>query len=794
MNAKQVSIPTVLVIFGATGDLMARKIAPALFNLSQKGKLPEKLRFVGVARRELSSIDFRKHLKDALKGRVKGTSTQVHEFLDMFLYHQGLLDAREMYISLAEVLHSIDEEWGVCSNKLFYLAVPPELYKTIFEHLAASGLTIPCGGDEGWTRVLVEKPFGSDLATAEELDRVLGSLFHESQIYRIDHYLAKEMIQNILAFRFSNNLFEESWDAHHIERIDIRLFETLGVEERGMFYDHVGALVDVGQNHLLQMLALIAMDPPTSLGAESVRKARAHILESLHPMSSRDIQYATFRGQYRGYLDIKGVRPRSTTETFFKIITTLDHPRWGSVPFVLEGGKGMAEQRKEIVVTFRHPTPCLCPPLQHYKNKVIISLEPHESIVIQFWSKKPGFDFQMEERTFDFFLRDAKVRSQYVEEYEKLLLDCIAGDQTLFVSTDEVRAMWRFIDPIVAAWRGEKTVPVVSYTRGSNEAAEKSVVLEKSLLPVTLKHKEVAIVGLGKMGGNIARQLLRKGWHVTGFNRSREATDALTKEGLCGVYEAKNLFDTLHAPRIFWFMLPSRETGNIAPIDGILFGKNGIAAQLRKGDIVIDGANAFYKDSIRRYRALKKRGVGFLDVGVSGGPQGALRGASLMIGGDREVFLRAEPLFRDIAELGAYQFFEGAGAGHFVKMVHNGIEYGMMQALAEGFAIMKASKYHLDLTRVADVYNHGSVIESRLVGWLKQGFITYGEDLRSVSGTVGHTGEGAWTVETAKELKVQVKIIEGALQFRKQSAKNPSYTGKILSMIRNQFGGHSISS
>jgi len=472
--------PTILIIFGATGDLIARKIAPALFYLYKAGKLPKMFCVVGVARRELTDETFREHLRESFAKYIGGQDGESDptEFLTSFVYHRGLLEADECYVSLAERLKSIDEKWGVCTNKLFYLAVPPELYKGIFEHLAVSGLTVSCGGEEeGWTRVLVEKPFGSDLKTAAELDTLLGELFNEQQIYRIDHYLAKEMIQNILSFRFANNLFEDNWNSKHIERIDIRFFETLGVEERGAFYDGVGALVDVGQNHVLQMLALVTMERPRSYNAEAIREERARVLEHLVSMSEKDVAEKTFRAQYKGYTSIRGVNAQSTTETYFKVSASLDASRFKDVPITFEGGKRMGEVKKEIVITFKHPEPCLCPigSEVHYKNKVVVGLEPNEGITIQFWSKKPGLDFVMEERVFDFVLRKEKRGVQYVEEYEKLLLDCILGEQTLFVSTDEVKAMWRFIDPIVKTWKkGVDVIPLHIYAPDTNTIVEEA--------------------------------------------------------------------------------------------------------------------------------------------------------------------------------------------------------------------------------------------------------------------------------------------------------------------------------
>lgn len=298
--------------------------------------------------------------------------------------------------------------------------------------------------------------------------------------------------------------------------------------------------------------------------------------------------------------------------------------------------------------------------------------------------------------------------------------------------------------------------------------------------------KEIGIVGLGKMGGNMARRLKKKGWRVVGWNLDESATKQLVKEkAIVGAESITDLANKLTAPRTVIVMVPAGK-----PVEEVLFGKDGLTNVLRKDDTIIDGGNTFFEDTVKRGKKVEKFGITFLDAGVSGGPAGALNGACIMVGGNKDTYTRLLPLFKDLARPDAVQFFDGIGAGHFVKMVHNGIEYGMMQAIAEGFEVLKKSKYKLDLKKVVDIYNHGSVIESRLVGWLQSGFEAYGTDLKSISGTVGHSGEGEWTVQTAKKMKVPVPIIEGSYQFRVRSAKKPSYTGQVLGTLRNQFGGH----
>lgn len=472
MAAPEKNIPTILTVYGATGDLMRLKVIPALFNLYQKGELPKMMRVVGFARRPWSDAEFQEYVATILAERGTGATPEetVRAFLDLFRFQEGTFEQAESYVALKQKFNALDTEWGVCANKLFYLAVPPEYFELISNHLLESGLTEPCSPEEGWTRVLVEKPFGKNAGTAQQLDTVLGKLFKEEQIYRIDHYPAKEMLQNILTLRFANSLFEFSWGKQLIEKIHIRLLESLGVEKRGAFYDGVGALRDVGQNHLLQMLALLTMERPARFDTESIRTERGEILKKLI-LPTQEMIARTRRAQYEGYREIKGVAPESETETYFRVEASLDHPRWQGVPITMEGGKRLGESLKEIVITFNHPEPCLCPPGIHHRNGIVIRMEPKEEILIEFWSKKPGLAMQTEPRTFHFLLREETARVQYTEEYERLVLDAIRGDQTLFLSTSEVAAMWRYIDPILDAWKAGK-VPLETYAPDTRTITE----------------------------------------------------------------------------------------------------------------------------------------------------------------------------------------------------------------------------------------------------------------------------------------------------------------------------------
>ena len=786
MSTPNPNHPTILVIFGVTGDVVAKKVLPALLHAYTAGTLPTLFQVIGFARRDWSNEMLQEHVRTLVQEKTAGKIDEavLTRFSQLFTYTQGNFDVEADYLKLATDLGLVDNHWTACSNKLFYLAVPPDSYEQIFNHMAAAQLNTPCSDETGWTRVLVEKPIGTDLKSGEQLDTLLRSYFKEEQIYRIEHYLAKEMLRNILAFRFANNLFEDIWNSASIEQVNIRLWEKLGVESRGNFYDKTGALRDIGQNHLLQILALVTMERPHSFSAADIRQRRAEILSRLLAPSPNKMAEQTFHAQYEGYPTITGVDPNSTTETFFALKTFIDLPRWKGVPFVLEAGKRQNSIRKDIEVMLRHPSPCLCPPGEHRRNKILISIEPEERITVEFWAKIPHKGWEMERRSLDFLLRDPSSFVQYTEEYERVLLDAIKGDQTLFITTEELRAMWHFTDPILTAWKNN-LVPLNIYKPDTDEAsvAAHQLFLESS--HTSLKH-QLGMLGLGKMGGNLARHMREANWEVIGYNRTTSVTGQLAEEtGLTVAKTIEELVSKLSTPRVVWIMLPAG-----AATDEIIFGEKGLSSYLGAGDIIIEGGNSFYKDDAIRAEKLAKQGIKYLDVGVSGGPGGARNGACLMIGGERALFEYLEPLFRDASLRDGYAFFDGAGAGHFVKMVHNGIEYGMMQALAEGFHVMKSSPYNLSLSEVARIYNRGSVIESRLVSWLGDAYRQQGEDLEGISGTVAHTGEGAWTVKTADELGVAAANIQQSLDFRIQSAEHPDYTGQVLSALRGQFGGH----
>ncbi|MDO8594215.1 MAG: glucose-6-phosphate dehydrogenase [bacterium] len=461
--------PLTIVIFGATGDLFQKKLAGALFDLHQKKLLPEKTEIVGFSRKAFSHDQFHAFIQNALAARANGKIIEPEEFVGKAFYHQGDLNSAESYASLGQFLGERDRHFGTCSDKLFYLAVPPNLYETVFTRLSKSGLAIPCvpglpDEEKAWTHVLVEKPFGNNEKEAARLDRMLGDLFAEEQIFRIDHYLAKETMQNIISFRFSNGLFEPLWNKNHVERVEIKFSEKEDVSTRGSFYDGVGALRDVGQNHLLQMLALVAMENPEELRAQRIRKERATVLKRVKTKDGKAL-----RGQYHGYREEKGVGAASKTETYFTLEARVENNRWRGVPFLLSSGKALKEGEVSISVFFK-PAPCVCPEGHEkaHQNVLTFSISPKEEISVLFWVKRPGFDFQLEQKKLSFSFAEGTLAHQIPNAYERVLFDCIRGDQTLFASTEEVKAQWKIITPILERW---EKLPLHTYEKGSEGPA-----------------------------------------------------------------------------------------------------------------------------------------------------------------------------------------------------------------------------------------------------------------------------------------------------------------------------------
>lgn len=443
-----------IVIFGASGDLTHRKLIPALYNLYKIGRLSENFSVLGVARSDLNDETFREKMREALIYNEETTPDTLDAFCS-HLYYQAVntSDAQD-YGKLVPRLDDLHDKYQTCGNTLYYMSTPPSLYGVIPECLAAHGLNTE---EYGWKRIIVEKPFGYDEKTAQALDVQIHRFFEEHQIYRIDHYLGKETVQNLLVLRFSNGWFEPLWNRNFIDYVEITGAESIGVEERGGYYDGSGAMRDMFQNHLLQVLAMVAMEPPAIINANSMRDEVAKVMHSLRPLTSEDMENNLVLGQYtaadingkmeKGYLEEKGVPANSRTETYIALRCEIENWRWAGVPFYVRTGKRLPARVTEIVIHFKttpHPVFSQNAP----ENKLIIRIQPDEAISMRFGLKKPGAGFEAKEVSMDFRYADL-AGTQVLTAYERLLLDAMKGDATLFARTDAVHAAWKFVQPIL---------------------------------------------------------------------------------------------------------------------------------------------------------------------------------------------------------------------------------------------------------------------------------------------------------------------------------------------------------
>jgi glucose-6-phosphate 1-dehydrogenase len=474
----------VVVIFGASGDLTKRKLIPALYNLALEKRLPERFAVVGYARSEMTHDDFREKMREAVK-EFSRTGLKDKEVWDRFAstlyYVRGGYDENDVgFKNLKEFIDGFDRGSRVLPVRVFYLAIPPDLYGTAVERIAAAGLATKESTDgEPRTRVVIEKPFGTDLQTARELNRRIHEVFDEKRIYRIDHYLGKETVQNIMVLRFANAVFEPIWNRRYVDHVQITAAETVGVENRGGYYEQAGVVRDMFQNHLLQLLCMIAMEPPVGLDADSVRDEKGKLLKSVRPVASEEVATAAVRGQYGpgridgqevvGYRQEPGVAKNSTTVTYAAIRFFIDNWRWEGVPFYLRSGKRLAKRVTEVAIEFKRP------PLLLFKshavedvnpNVLVMRIQPDEGVSLTFEVKPPGHDMVIRPLNLDFSYAEAFGNSP-PEAYETLLEDCIEGDSTLFTRHDWVELAWSLVDPIIQVWNLSKPRNFPNYEASS---------------------------------------------------------------------------------------------------------------------------------------------------------------------------------------------------------------------------------------------------------------------------------------------------------------------------------------
>lgn len=472
------SQPTIFFIFGGTGDLTSRKLVPALYNLFIDGWMPDKFAIIGLGRTQQSDEQFRNLLLEDINkfSRSGKADTQKWKTFAAYVYFQvSEITEDKTYIEQAQRIKKLEEEWKEEPCVIYYLAVAPRFFTPIAENLAKHKIA----ANPEKSRVVIEKPFGRDLASGKALNKLLNSIFSEKQIYRIDHYLGKETVQNILAFRFANSILEPLWNRNYIDHVQISVTEQLGVGDRGGYYDEAGALRDMVQNHILQLLCLVAMEPPVSFEADEVRNRKVDVLHAMRKFTSEDLQKNAVRGQYSkgwmegkevpGYREETGVNPESNTETFAAIKFFIDNWRWHGVPFYLRTGKRMPQSSSMISIQFKDVPHMIFPTetIEGWQqNRLIISIQPEMSIRLQVQAKRPGLDMILNpvDLIFDY---SGTYKGETPEAYETLLLDTMLGDQTLFMRGDQVEAAWDLLMPILSTWAGKKSISFPNYQADS---------------------------------------------------------------------------------------------------------------------------------------------------------------------------------------------------------------------------------------------------------------------------------------------------------------------------------------
>ncbi len=466
----------IYVIFGASGDLTKRKLVPALYALFVQKMLPEKFVLLGASRSDLSDNDFRDRMKEAIiKFKEIDDESQIDQFVKKLFYTSISFDDEIHYKKLLDRIKSLREEFGINGNTIFYLSTPPSVYGVIPQKLTSVGLNKQ---DDGWKRLIIEKPFGYDLESAIKLKDQLLKDWKEEQIYRIDHYLGKETVQNLLVTRFSNGIFEPLWNRNYIHHVEVTSAESIGVEKRGGYYESSGALRDMVQNHLLQVVGLTAMESPSSLEPIAIRNEILKVFQSLRPIKKEDVKNVAIRGQYLsskikgesalGYREEEGVNPESVTETFAALKFYIDNWRWGGVPFYVRTGKRLPTRVTEVVIHFK-PTPHFLfakDEMHNACNQLIIRIQPDEGILLKFGMKTPGAGFDVQNVNMDFHYSDLSDQ-RIPSAYERLLHDTMKGDATLFARTEEVLEAWKFLTPVIECWKDDKDVPLFGYPAGT---------------------------------------------------------------------------------------------------------------------------------------------------------------------------------------------------------------------------------------------------------------------------------------------------------------------------------------
>jgi len=807
-----------IIVMGASGDLAKKKTYPSLLHLYDDSLLPEDIAIWGFARSPMTHDDLRAKLRPFLE-KTNCSPNVITSFLSKCFYQKGKwygdVDA------IQDLNKIITENENRLSNKLehnrlFYFAIPPNVFNE-----AGVAIKQACMSEKGWTRIIIEKPFGRDLQSCEEILATLSKHFSEDQLFRMDHYLGKEMVQNLLVLRFGNLMFEKLWNRDSVQCVMLTFKEPFGTDGRGGYFDNYGIIRDIVQNHLLQVLTLLAMEPPTKAdgpeSGESIRNAKVQVLNSIPPITMDEC----FLGQYEGYTDDETIKNKnSNTPTFVAIRCFVHTPRWSGVPFIFKAGKALNERKAEMRIQFKDAPAAefmfggKCP-----RNELVMRMQPNEAIYFKTNVKSPGFSAAPIQSELEvnyntrFFSDSAGKSDSNPDAYTRLILDVLRGRSAAFVREDELRRSWEIFTPLLHKIEKENIIPV-KYKRGSRGPPEADVFIEEKSGYVRNKdyifyngnverksdakntssgNAEIGVYGLSVMGQNFALNIASHGFEVCVGNRSPSKVDATVKrakvEGnlpLTGSSGPQEFVSKLKRPRKVILLVQAGK-----PVDETI---KTLSKFMEQGDIIVDGGNEWYLNSIRRAEQLEKEGILFCGMGISGGEEGAREGPSLMPGGPKEAYDELEPILSSCAaqtSTGPCVGYVGPiGAGNYVKMVHNGIEYADMQLIAEVFDVMK-NVIGLDNSKMSQVFvnwNSGR-LESYLIEITasilakKDDITNKGHVVDYILDKTGSKGTGKWTVQEAAEVSVAAPTISGALNARYMSARKNErvHASKVLS-------------
>lgn len=806
-----------VVVVGASGDLAKKKTYPSLLNLWDDNLLPKDTVIWGFARSNLTDDELRDRLRPFLL-KTDHSPEVVESFLAACRYQGGksygdidAFKALQQHMEVHEKAHPNNEQF----NRLFYFAIPPNVFAETGIAIKATCMQDPA---KGFSRMIVEKPFGRDLESFEVLNKTLAEHFTEDHLYRIDHYLGKEMVQNLTVLRFSNTWFERVWNAQDIQCVILTFKEPFGTDGRGGYFDKYGIIRDILQNHLLQVLTLIAMEPPHVLegpaAGKAIRDAKVAVLNAMSEIKLED----AILGQYEGYADDPTIENKNTnTPTFALLKLAINTRRWAGVPFILKAGKALNERKAEMRIQFKDAPAASflfqgsdCP-----RNELVMRMQPSEAVYIKTNVKSPGFRAKPIQSELEVNYDTRFIGEKNPDAYTRLILDVLQGKQSAFVRDDELRRAWEIFTPLLHKIENENIRPLV-YKQGSRGPAEADDFVNKvagyvrnedyvfyegglgrktegsdepsiestplpSLVPEEEK-AEIGLWGLAVMGQNFALNMASHGFKVCVGNRSTPKVDTTVQrakdEGnlpLIGSSDVGDFVARLQKPRKVVILVQAGK-----PVDETI---SKLAAYMEPGDLIIDGGNEWFKNSVRRAKFLENKRIHFIGMGISGGEEGARNGPSLMPGGPKEAYDMVAPIFSKCAAQvertgPCFGYLGPVGAGNYVKMVHNGIEYGDMQLIGEIYDVLK-NVLGMSNEEMADVFEewNSTELDSYLIEITstilrkKDDKTGEGHVLDYVLDKTGMKGTGAWTVQEGAERGVAVPTMAAALDTRMLSAR-----------------------